>query len=199
MVQMMKKTIALLLILVAGLAMAADDKIIDTQDHVMDSPGRIQITGTLDENSPTWDRGYGFDDPSLDCMFELTPAYFTGQFYDMICITTTDNEPIEIVVDPDATTLHDTTLHIFCEAFDPAQPLVNCLYFDDDGGDGLYSAIILDFLPPGHDFWLILSNYGSGDPDDIGDYVINTSDNVELCGGVAVEGKTWSAVKGLFE
>ena len=196
----MKKVMVTILgvALLAGLAMATDEKIQD-RDYVFNGQSRIQITGTLDASSPTWNRAFGGGAPMVDCMFGLTDSSIDGQTFDQICITSTDDNPIEIVVDADATTIGDTTLHIYCENFDSTMPLDNCVYYDDDGGDGLYSAITLAdnvVLPAGTSFWLILSTFGSGD---LGNYVIDTSDNVTLCGTVATENTDWSSIKSLFQ
>ena len=195
----MKKVMATMLAvaILAGFAMAADEKIQD-KDYVFEGTSRIQITGTLDSSSPTWNRAFGSGAPSLDCIFGLTDSGNDGQSFDQICITTTDDNPIEIVVDGNATVIGDTTLHIYCDIFDPNSPLDNCVYYDDDGGEGLYSAITLAdnvFLPPGFEFWLVLSTFGAGD---FGDFVIDTSDNVTLCGTVATEPTDWSSIKSLF-
>ena len=199
----MKHVIALsmVMLLVAAVALAASDKLPDTEDNTIQSPSRIQIAGVITEASPVWDRGYGFGDPSYDCMFELTPAYYQGQYYDMFCFNVSDQMPVEFEVVLDGTLLHDTTMHIFCDPFDAMMPLVNCLYYDDDGGEGLLSAITAEdgvVLAPGVDYWLVISNYGVGDPDDMGAFVINTSDNVALCGTVPLQDTDWSSVKGLF-
>lgn len=195
----MKKAIVLILALslVAGLATAKDEKIPDG-DYVMDAPSRIQITGMLDGSSPTWNRAFGSGAASPDCMFQLTDSGNDGQYYDQICITTTDDTPIEIVVDAGGTTIGDTTLHLYCANFDAGDPLANCVYYDDDGGDGLLSAIVLAdnvVLPPGTEYWLVLSTFSGGD---MGSFTINTSDNVALCGGVGTEATDWSNLKSLF-
>ncbi len=193
----------LLLTLCAAVALAAGDKQPDTQDYVMQAQSRIQITGAFTESSPVWDRGYGFGDPAPEtCDYGLTAAFYQGQYYDMFCVTSTDANPVEFVVSTNGTTLDDTTLHLFCADFDPTMPLAECVYYDDDGGEGLYSAITVEdgvILTPDTEYWLVISNYGVGDDGDMGDFVIDTSDNVELCGGVAVQSTDWSSIKGLFE
>jgi len=191
----------LMTLLGAGTALAAGDKLPDTQDFVLQAANRVQIAGSLTDSSPVWDRGYGYNTPEPEnCNYQLVAAYYQGQFYDLHCIRSADMAPVEIVVNP-LTTLDDTTLHIFCAGFDPALPLDNCVFYDDDDGEGLLSAITAGdnvVLTPGVDYWLILSNYGVGDPGDMGDYVIDTSDNVVLCGGVATEHKGWGAIKALY-
>ena len=181
--------------LLAGFAMATEK--IEDIDYVMDNPSRMQIAGVLDADSPTWNRAFGSGDSSLDCIFGLTDSSADGQFFAQYCIRGTDDNPIEIVVDGDATEIGDTTLHIYCDSFDPGAPLEECVYYDDDGGDGLYSAINLEdnvVLPPGTEFWLILSTFSGGDE---GAFVINTSDNVALC-SVGTESTDWGTIKGLY-
>ena len=198
----MKTAIVLALCLCASFALAAGDKTIDSVDHQMKADSRIQITGSFTEASPVWDRGYGYNDPApTSCDYALTAAYYQGQYYDMFCIESVDQNPVEIVVN-EATTLDDTTLHIYCAEFDPTLPLANCVFFDDDDGAGLFSAITVGdgvILSAGVQYWVVISNYGVGDPGDMGDFVIDTSDNVVVCGGVATEVTDWSAIKGLFK
>ena len=146
-------------VLCAGVALAAGDKITDTQDYVMQSDSRIQITGSLTASSPVWDRGYAYDVPTPEsCDYPLVAAYYQGQYYDMFCVRSTDTTPVEFVVNP-LTTIGDTTLHIFCAGFDPTLPLAEGVFFDDDDGEGLLSAITVNdnlVLTPGVDYWLVL-------------------------------------------
>ena len=68
----------------------------------------------------------------------------------------------------------------------------------DSDGDSLLSAFTLEdnlVLSPGSDYWLVLSTFSPGAT---GDFTINTSDNVELCGSVANESRSWTELKGLY-
>jgi len=195
----MKQVIATCLILmVASFAFAAD-KPIDTEEYTIQNPSRVVISGVLDESSPLWDRGVEYSaPPAPNCDFPFADHSSDPAAYDQICFRVTDTSPIEMeVVDP--TTVSDTTIYIFCEDFDAAYPLDNGVFWDDDGGVGLRSAFTLSdniVLTPGVDYWLVLSVYYHTTT--LGDYTIQTSDNVALCGTVPTEDSSWSNVKGLF-
>lgn len=195
----MKKILLMTLILslVVATAAFAETKDRDTRDVAISNPALSVINGTLDENSPIWNRGYNnVDPPDLSCNFPLTDSS-DGQYYDLFCITATDDNPVEIIVDAAATTINDTHMELYCEDFDPANPLVNAVFSDDDDGEGLYSAFTLEdgLVLSGGDYWLVLTTFSPGD---MGDFTINTSSNVSMCGDVAVEQHTWSKVKGIY-
>ena len=196
----MKKAIVLLLILAvsAGFAIAAD-KPIDNEEYTIQNPGRILITGVLDTSSPLWDRGVDYSaPPAPNCDFPFVDHGSGPAAYDQHCFRVTDTSPVEMeVVDP--TTVYDTTLYIFCEGFDAAFPLNEGVFWDDDGGVGLRSAFTLSdniVLTPGVDYWLVVSVYYHTTT--LGDYTIQTGDNVTLCGSVANENTDWSSIKSLF-
>ena len=195
----MKKILltTLVLALLVGTAFA-ELKRPDVRDATMQEGSRIVITGTLDSNSPTWNRGFNnVDGPDPNCGFLLTDSS-DGQYYDLICITSTDDNPIEVIVDAAGTTIGDTHMELYCDPFDPNSPLANAVFSDDDDGDGLFSAFLAAdnlVLNPGTNYWLVLTTFSPGDA---GDFAINTSDNVVLCGGVANESRSWSEIKGLY-
>lgn len=194
---MMKMLLTLVLVLAAGLAIAADEKITEGNYTIQD-PSRTEITGELTTNSPTWHRSFGSGTPSPDCAFPLTLSGNTGQYFDAVCIQVTDENPIEVEVTVDGTTINDTTLHLFCDPFDSTDSLANAVYYNDDGGQGLLSAFSLAnnvVLTPGNTYWLVLSTFSAGD---MGTYRVVTSDNVILCGTVNIDHTDWSAIKELF-
>ncbi|MEZ4387732.1 MAG: hypothetical protein R3D98_09180 [Candidatus Krumholzibacteriia bacterium] len=176
----------------------AEAKRPDVRDAVMQNGSRIVITGMLDSTSPVWNRGFNnTSPPSPSCDFLLSDSS-DGQYYDVFCITSTDQSPIEIIVDPAGTTIGDTHMELYCDPFDPNTPLVNAVFSDDDDGDGLLSAFLLSdglVLTPGTQYWLVLTTFSAGDQ---GTFALNTSDNVVLCGGVATESQSWSQIKGLY-
>ncbi len=187
----------LILSLVLATVALAEPKLPDTKDAVIQNPVLLVITGTLDENSPTWDRGYNnVDAPDLSCNFPLLDS-LDGQYYDVFCVTGTDDNPVEIIVDAAATTVGDTHMELYCDPFDPMNPLEQAVFSDDDDGEGLMSAFTLEdgLVLSGGDYWLVLTTFSSGD---MGDFVLNTSDNVIICGGVAVENQTWSHLKSIY-
>lgn len=195
----MKQVIAILaLVALAATAFAGDPiKDNDLVDYSFDTPSRIQITGTLDDSSPTWHRWRpnDYQAVSVDCQLPMEYEYTNDPRYDVYCFEVADTAPVEFVVD-DAT--FDTVLYIYCDPFDVAQPTVNGVIFDDDDGEGLWSAIQLSdnvTLQPGNEYWLVICAYSATQT---GTYSIMTSDNVALCGGVANEASDWSTIKALF-
>lgn len=192
----MRMVITLALVLVAGLAFA-NEKIAEG-DYSIQNPSRAEITGELDGSSPTWNRSFGSGVPSPACAFPLTLSSNTGQYYDVICIQVTDQNPIEVEVTPTGTSIGDTTLHLFCDPFDAGNSTANAVYYNDDGGEGLLSAFTAAnnvVLAPGATYWLVLSTFSGGAT---GTYRIVTSDNVTVCGTVDADAVDWSAIKGLF-
>lgn len=196
----------LLLVVCASVAVAADDKSPDTSDYRIQTQNRMQIAGTFDESTPIWQRPNspsGTEPTPETCDHAFTDGTYDDQRYTAFCVTSTDTEPVEFVLTIDSTTLYDPTLSIFCADFDPSLPLENGVFYDDDDGEGFLSAITAAdgvVLTPGAEYWLVISNYGSGGGNDFefGDYVIHTSDNVMLCGTVSAESRDWSGIKDLF-
>ncbi len=181
------------LMLVAGAAMAGE-KEIDNQNALPNAGSRAVLSGTLDENSGTYDRAYG-GSVSLECASELVDSSSNGQHMEIFCIQVTDAEAIEIIVDPELTTITDTVMTLYCDPFDIADPTLNAVSYDDDGGDGLLSAFIVDdgiTLTPGNTYYLVLAGYSSTH---MGDFSINTSANVIECGAVATDSGSWDSLK----
>ncbi|PID79372.1 hypothetical protein CSB20_10545 [bacterium DOLZORAL124_64_63] len=193
----MKHVIAIaLIVLIAGTALA-EVKQPDTQNATMVNASKVVITGELDTSSPTWNRGWGNNDVSLECAYPLVDSSEDGQAYAAFAIMSTDDQPIEIIVDGDASTVNDTWMGLYCADFDAEDPLTNAVIVDDDGGVWVYSAITVDdnvVLPAGEQFWLVLSTYSPGD---YGTFTIDTSANVELF-SVANTSASWGMVKGMY-
>lgn len=191
--------IALMLVAFAATAMAGDPiKLSDPVDYTMDTESRIQITGALDENSPTWHRWRpdDYSAVSIDCMLDMPYEYSVDPAYDVHCFEVSDSEPVEFVVDAAD---FDTVVYIYCDPFDVTLPQDNGVIFDDDDGAGLNSAVQLSdnvTLQPGDQYWLVICSYWE---EQYGNYSIQTSDNVALCGSVANETSDWSSIKGLFQ
>jgi hypothetical protein len=198
----MKHVIAIVLMMIcAAAALAADDPgKIDVMDGSMDQPSRIQIDGELTENSPVFNRWRpnDYQAVSVDCMLPMEYNYTAQPPYDMYCFNVSTADPVEFEVTEVASGL-DTVVYIYCDPFDPNAAQDNAVIFDDDDGDGLQSYIQASdnvTLVPGNDYWFVICGYNDSD---FGTYVVQTSDNVALCGTVANEETTWSNVKGLFD
>jgi len=195
----MKTLLSLLFVLVLAVAAQAGDPAkIDSNDGIPNAPARIEITGALDANTPTWHRwrGSDYNQVSLDCNLAMTYEYTSDPHFDFYCVQVSDTQPIQIWTAPTAGQF-DSVLYLYCDPFDPMNSTVNCITVDDDNGDGLLSFIGLVTtvtLQPGEQYWLVVCGYSASS---IGNYLIQSSDNVDLC-GVAAEDVPWSVVKDLF-
>ena len=87
--------ILIALMLVAGAAFAGE-KEIDNQNALPTPDSRAVLSGTLDENSETYDRIYG-GSVSLECASEVSDSGSNGQHMEIFCIQVTDSEAIEII------------------------------------------------------------------------------------------------------
>ncbi|MFH1572619.1 MAG: hypothetical protein ABIG68_01470 [Acidobacteriota bacterium] len=190
-------TLIVMLLLAAGVQ-AGDPLKIDEHDGIPPSTIRFDIPGTIDTSDPTWHRWRGVDyyQVSLDCNLTMTYEYASDPYYDAYCVQVSNTDPIQIWTAPIAGQF-DTVLYLYCDAFDPANSTQNCITVDDDNGDGLLSFIGLVTtvtLQPGENYWLVICGYS---PNSLGNYLIQTSDNVALC-SVPVEELGWGALKNLF-
>ncbi len=184
------------LMLLVGTAMA-DEKIADTQNALPNLNTLSVLSGTLDENSPTYDRIFG-GSVSLECASQVIDSSQNGMYFALFCIEASTSDPIEIIVDPTGTNISDTVMTLYCDPFDPGDASFNVVSYDDDGGDGLLSAFTIAdgiTLTPGDSYFLVLSTFGTGA---MGDFVINTSDNVTECGTVATEAGSWDSLKASY-
>ncbi|MCP4291212.1 MAG: hypothetical protein GY780_05195 [bacterium] len=181
------------LMLVAGVAFA-NEKGIDNQNAVSNAANRGVISGTLDENSPTYDRVFtGM--LSLDCFSNVEDSSNDGTYFEIICFEVSDSEPIEMIANPALTTIGDTFFTIYCNPFDLGSPELNVVYTDDDDGEGLLSAFTVNdglTLTVGNIYFLVVSTYGAGE---VGDFSINTSTNIVECGTVATDFGNWDNLK----
>lgn len=181
------------LMLVAGAAIA-DEKGIDNQNALPNSNSRGVISGTLDENSSTYDRIYS-GLLSLDCASGVVDSGNDGTYFELFCFEVSDSEPIEMICDPALTTIGDTYFTIYCDPFDMAAPELNVVLTDDDGGEGLLSAYTAAdglTLTVGNTYFLVVTTYAPGN---VGDFAITTSDNIIECGTVATELGSWDSLK----
>ncbi len=163
-----------LVALMSTIAMAGE-KVPDTNNDGYLTSSRSSLDGVFDEYSPKYERPFG-DGVSLECANPMTDSYTTENLFAMFCITATDANPIEITVDAALTELGDTTITLYCDPFDYTDPLTNVVSYDDDAGEGLLSAFLLSdniTLTPGDQYYLVLSNFGTGDPDDMGAFELN--------------------------
>ncbi len=175
----------------------AVEKIPDLQDAMPQTGFRSVLQGALTASSPTYDRAFG-DEISLNCDAPLTDSVNDGMYVEFFCIKSTDSNPVELVVDAAGTDIIDTVLTIYCQNFDPSDPLGNAIAYDDDGGEGTMSAITYDdgvILTPETVYWVVLSTYGASMT---GTFLIQTSENLVTCDSVPTTSTTWGALKSTY-
>lgn len=181
------------LMLVAGAALATE-KQIDSQNALPNTDSRGTLSGTLDENSATYDRIYS-GTLSLECASNVVDSGNDGTYFELICFQVSDSEPIEMITDPALTTIGDTYFTLYCDPFDMGNAAANVVLTDDDDGDGLLSAFTVEdglTLTVGNTYFLVVTTYGPGN---MGDYSITTSGNIIECGSVATDFGTWDSIK----
>ncbi len=188
--------LSLCLMIAAGTALAGlpAEKQIDTQNALPQATSRAALSGTLGQDSDTYNRIYG-GDLSLNCASDVDDSSNDGQFFALFCISVTDSEPIELIVDPALTNIADTVMTIYCDPFDVADPSANVVSYDDDGGDNYLSAFVIGdgiTLDPANNYYVVLSTFSAGA---VGEFSITTSANVIECGVVANEASSWDSLK----
>lgn len=118
-----------------------------------------QITGDLSQTDSTYNRLLG------GC--GAPSGVGTDVFFDEVILTNNAAGDLEVVVStsgPDGTTCAgtgDTFLSAYAPTFDPAQPTMNCVASDDDGGDGLCSLVTVT-VPQGEAMSFVVTSFGNG-------------------------------------
>jgi len=127
------------------------------------------VTGTLDVSSQTWDRIVSSSvDPG--CNASSTPSAFgVGVPYLRFpVIVSAGVSNFEVTIVAEGTTVVDTVLALYCDPFDPANPAMNLVAYNDDidfDGGNLLSAFVFDdniALGPGQ-YWIVVSTFAPGD------------------------------------
>jgi hypothetical protein len=122
------------------------------------------IIGALDGSSPVYDRIYG-GSVDLTCNSSVYDSGVDGQYYAAVPIATTVSENLEAEFLAAGTTIGDTVMTLYCDPFDPANPSVNVVSYDDDGAGNLLSGFYASdgiFLDAGVQYWLVLSTFSGG-------------------------------------
>jgi hypothetical protein len=156
------------------------------------------VAGSLTTSSGTYDRIYTSGGVDAQCGAEAFDSANDGMYFDIYCLQVDDNNPIDLILDANGTNIADTVLTLYCSPFNPTQPQLNVVAFDDDSGESTLSAITaaqIVRLVEGQEYWLVISSYGANMT---GDYVIQKSSNVYDCGVVTNERATWGAIKGMY-
>jgi len=168
----MKTVVVLLCVgVVAGLAFAQQPLDIEKQRtrsvegtprEFSFAPGTVlsdTYSGELTSSSPVWNRVY-LCNVSTACAAACSDSSQNGEYYDVIPIQVTAVENLECAVT--AASFADTTMYVYCDPFDPANPLANVVAWDDDDGTGNWSAFTAADgvqLQPGQTYYLVLSTF----------------------------------------
>lgn len=127
-------------------------------------------SGSLTAASPTWDRIFG-SAVDLTCNAAMSDSSNDGQYYEEIPIQVTATENLEAEVI--SFTGGDTVIALYCDPFDPANPGLNAIAYDDDDGVGTLSAFVAGdgiTLQPGNTYYLVFSTFSGAV---VGDFTIN--------------------------
>lgn len=137
------------------------EKTIDTQDYSMPAGDRSDTTPGVLDGSNTYDRAW---DVTYDgtCTATSLDSGNDGSSYEVFAFYTPVAENLDALVT--LGTLSDSVMFVYCDPFDPANPDVNLVAWDDDDGDGLASAIIpADGVAIDADttYFLVIAGYGA--------------------------------------
>jgi len=191
--------LCVLLLLTAGNALARE-KTPDMMDFAARASAAFNPpeSGSLTVMSSTYDRIYNLGAVDAQCGAEAIDSENDGMYYDLYCLQVDDTNPIELVLDAGGTNIADTVLTLYCALFDPLNPELNVVAFDDDSGEATLSALTAAHdirLDPGQEYWLVISTYGA---DMTGNYLLQKSSNVYDCGAVANDRASWGSIKGMY-
>jgi len=117
-------------------------------------------------------RGAGCNAVSADSPMDDVP-------FVALALQATATANLEAVVNAAQTTLVDTVFFLYCDPFDPFDPLSNLIAADDDDGGGpngqlsAFTASDGIVLQPGQTYWLVMTTFGGFA--DFGSYQIDVS------------------------
>jgi hypothetical protein len=120
------------------------------------------FTGNL-TGEPTYDKYYLDTSPDLTCM-TATSLWDEG-LTEYIAIPVEVTAAANLAVSFSATGITDTWLGVYCD-FDPANPDMGMMFYDDDGSGSLVSEIHDTdgvTLQPGAVYWVVVTAYGDAD------------------------------------
>ena len=180
----MRKFLVVVAIMALAVPMMADEPIDPSKEYEMRMMGLEQdqeftfpegiesdsYSGSLTAGSPVWDRIFGGAVDPL-CNAAMTDSGVDGQYYEVIPIQVTSAEDLEAEVI--SFTGGDSVIALYCDPFDPANPLLNVVAYDDDDGVGTLSAFTAAdgiTLQPGNTYWFVFSTLSSAV---MGDFTVN--------------------------
>ncbi|MEE4273192.1 MAG: hypothetical protein V2I67_16075 [Thermoanaerobaculales bacterium] len=157
---------AALLIVVAGFA-GADVKEPDTVDYMVmieadSTPGNLDGSNTFDRRFLVTYDG--------TCAAASSDSSNDGVSYEVFPIWSTVDEALEAEVVLGS--LSDSVLFLYCDPFDPMNPEVNLVAWDDDDGAGFGSAFTPAdgyMITANTQYYLVVTGYGNAS---LGDYTL---------------------------
>ncbi len=142
-----------------------------SHDYVLSGPRADVYSGTISVASPTWNRIYGCNVSPI-CAATCSDSGVDGQYYEVIPIEVTAAENLECAVTAFQGTGGDSTIQVYCDPFDPLQPLLNVVAYDDDDGPGalsIFTAADGVLLQPGQTYYMVFSPFYASQ---VGDFTI---------------------------
>jgi hypothetical protein len=132
------------------------------------------VSGDID-GSQTFNRRY-LVSLDLTCFATSSDSINDGVGYQVFDLTAPGGEALE--ASTTAGTLSDSVMFIYCD-FDPMSPEANLVFWDDDDGAGLMSAIsaIDGVVLPAGTYKLVVSGYSSSD---LGTYTLDVGGNYTI-------------------
>ena len=147
----------------AGMAQVDEKAIMGDSEPGIRGPVVDSYSGTLYGASPVWNRIFGNAvDPA--CNASMSDSSQNGQYYEVIPIQVTAAENLECEVTVFAGA--DSVIALYCDPFDPLDPLANVVAYDDDDGWTPLSAFLASdniSLSPGNTYYLVVSTFSAGD------------------------------------
>jgi hypothetical protein len=140
------------------------------RDLVLEGPRSDTYSGTISSASPVWNRIYGCDVLPA-CAAICYDSGVDRQYYEVIPIEVTAAENLECEVTGFQGTAGDSTNQVYCNPFDPMQPLVNVVAYDHDDGPGYLSIFVAAdgvLLQPGQIYYV----FSPFDPGEVGNFTI---------------------------
>lgn len=124
--------------------------------------GSDTFSGDL-TGQPTYDKYYPDTDPDNTCT--TTSSLWDNGLTEYLAIPIEVTATANLAVGITSTTIDDTWFGLYCD-FDPANPHLGMIAYDDDGGSGLNSEFFdVDgiTLQSGQVYWLVVSTYSDTD------------------------------------
>lgn len=158
----------------------AQEKTPDVDYHIV-GPAAASIPGDLAGTDPTYDRVFLVTNTGA-CTSTSSDSSNDGTFYDVYDVVSPGGTlaDIEVVLG----TLSDSFVYLYCTPFNPAAPMSNLVYGDDDGGVGFGSAITpADNIPmvAGQVYQIVVTSFSNGDT---GSYTLVLGSDIVLAAPV---------------